>query len=187
MAKPPWLTLGLLGILLVLGGIFSIMAVSNQSDSEVVIEKIGEAEGRLMVDISGAVEKPGVYELKPDARVNEVLIMAGGLGKEADRDWVSQNLNLAAKVVDGQKIYIPNINESNKETPRSGLQGVSLKELINVNTASMSELDTLWGVGEVTAKKIIDNRPYGSVEELLTKKVLKSNVYEAVKDKVAVY
>jgi len=164
-----------------------MMVVSNQSQEEVVIEKAGEETGnRLVVDIGGEVENPGVYEMKADARVNEVLVMAGGLGKEADREWVEKNLNLAAKLTDGQKIYIPSTKEATKDAPSQG-EGTSFTNLININTASVAELDTLWGVGEVTAKKIIENRPYGSVEELLTKNALKSNVYEAVKDKVSVY
>ena len=133
--------------------------------------------------------KPGVYELKGNARVNEALIAAGGLGEEADREWVEKNLNLAAKVTDGQKIYIPSEGETEKVAPLQG-KGTTLMtrlDLVNINTASSAELDTLWGVGEATAKKIIDSRPYGAVEELLTKKAVKNNVYEAIKDSVSVY
>ena len=189
-AKPVWLTLGLAGGLLLVVGVFSMVVISSRTGTdELVIQKAGETEelgGKLVVDVAGAVIKPGVYELKVDARVNEALIAAGGLGKEADREWVEKNLNLAAKVTDGQKIYIPS-NKDNKDSPRSTLQGLSLKEKINVNTASIAELDTLWGVGEATAKKIIDSRPYGAIEELLTKKAVKNNVYEAIKDKITTY
>jgi len=192
-AKPLWLTLGLTGGLLIAIGVFSVVVISGRTGAEeLVIQKAGESGesgGKLLVDVAGAVMKPGVYELKGNARVNEALIAAGGLGEEADREWVEKNLNLAAKVTDGQKIYIPSREESNtnKDSPRSTLQGLSLKEKININTASSAELDTLWGVGEATAKKIIDSRPYGAVEELLTKKAVKNNVYEAIKDSVSVY
>ena len=192
-AKPLWLTLGLTGGLLIAIGVFSVVIISGRTGGEdLVIQKAGEAEelgSKLVADVAGAVMKPGVYELKGNARVNEALIAAGGLGEEADREWVEKNLNLAAKVTDGQKIYIPSREESNtnKDSPRSTLQGLSLKEKININTASSAELDTLWGVGEATAKKIIDSRPYGAVEELLTKKAVKNNVYEAIKDSVSVY
>lgn len=192
-AKPLWLTLGLTGGLLIAIGVFSVVVISGRTGAEeLVIQKAGESGesgGKLLVDVAGAVIKPGVYELKAGARINEALIAAGGLGEEADREWVEKNLNLAAKVTDGQKIYIPSREESNtnKDSPRSTLQGLSLKEKININTASSAELDTLWGVGEATAKKIIDSRPYGAVEELLTKKAVKNNVYEAIKDSVSVY
>ena len=191
--RPYLVTLGLLGGLLLVVGVFSVVVISSRTGGEeLVIQKAGESGesgGKLLVDVAGAVIKPGVYELKAGARINEALIAAGGLGEAADREWVEKNLNLAAKVTDGQKIYIPSREESNtnKDSPRSTLQGLSLKEKININTASSAELDTLWGVGEATAKKIIDSRPYGAVEELLTKKAVKNNVYEAIKDSVSVY
>ena len=191
--RPYLVTLGLLGGLLLVVGVFSVVVISSRTGGEdLVIQKASEAEelgSKLVADVAGAVIKPGVYELKAGARINEALIAAGGLGEAADREWVEKNLNLAAKVTDGQKIYIPSREESNtnKDSPRSTLQGLSLKEKININTASSAELDTLWGVGEATAKKIIDSRPYGAVEELLTKKAVKNNVYEAIKDSVSVY
>jgi len=191
--RPYLVTLGLLGGLLLVVGVFSVVVISSRTGGEdLVIQKAGEAEelgSKLVADVAGAVMKPGVYELKGNARVNEALIAAGGLGEEADREWVEKNLNLAAKVTDGQKIYIPSEGETEKVAPLQG-KGTTLMtrlDLVNINTASSAELDTLWGVGEATAKKIIDSRPYGAVEELLTKKAVKNNVYEAIKDSVSVY
>lgn len=187
--KPLWLTLGLAGGLLIVIGVLSVVVISSRPGTEeLVIQKAGEEiQTNIYVDVGGAVEKPGVYQLQSSSRVNEALVIAGGLGEEADREWVERNLNLAAKVTDGQKIYIPSLKEANKDSPRSTLQGLSLKEKININKATAAELDTLWGVGEATAKKIIDSRPYGAIEELLTKKAVKNNVYEAIKDSVSVY
>lgn len=191
--RPYLVTLGLAGGLLMVVGVFSMVVISSRPGTEeLVIQKAGEEiQTNIYVDVGGAVEKPGVYQLQSSSRVNEALVIAGGLGEDADREWVERNLNLAAKVTDGQKIYIPSQGESgkvapNKDTP-SQSKGVSFSEKINVNTASSAELDTLWGVGEVTAKKIIDSRPYGAIEELLTKKAVKSNVYEAIKDKITTY
>ena len=191
--RPYLVTLGLLGGLLLVVGVFSVVVISSRTGGEdLVIQKASEAEelgSKLVADVAGAVIKPGVYELKAGARINEALIAAGGLGEEADREWVEKNLNLAAKVTDGQKIYIPSEGETEKVAPLQG-KGTTLMtrlDLVNINTASSAELDTLWGVGEATAKKIIDNRPYGAVEELLTKKAVKNNVYEAIKDSVSVY
>ena len=187
--RPYLATLALAGGLLMVVGVLSVVVISGRTGGEeLVIQKAGEADelqSKLVVDVGGAVIKPGVYELKGGVRVNEALIAAGGLGETADREWVEKNLNLAAKVTDGQKIYIPSKN-SNKDGPL--YKGPSfVTDKININSASIAELDTLWGVGEATAKKIIDNRPYGAVEELLTKKAVKSNVYEAIKDSVSVY
>ena len=102
---------------------------------------------------------------------------------------MEKNLNLAQKLVDGAKIYIPERGEtdSNKDSPRSSLQGESLQGRININTAGSAELDTLYGVGPATAEKIIQNRPYGAVEELLSKKAVKSNVYESIKNQITVF
>src|SRR3989344_1087747 len=76
---------------------------------------------------------------------------------------------------------IPNSQNSNNE-----ILGV-LDNLININTASQSELESLWGIGPVYAQNIIEQRPYSSVEELLTKKIIKQNVYDRVKDQISVY
>lgn len=189
--RPYLLTLGLLGGLLLAVGVLSVVVISSRTGAEeLVIQKAGEEiQTNIFIDVGGAVIKPGVYELKTGVRVNEALIAAGGLGEEADREWVEKNLNLAQKVTDGQKIYIPSRGESEKVAP-SQSKGATLMtrfDLVNINSASVAELDTLWGVGEATAKKIIDNRPYGAVEELLTKKAVKNNVYEAIKDSVSVY
>ncbi len=115
-----------------------------------------------------------------------------GLPEKADRNWVEKNLNLAAKLSDGAKIYIPKLGELQNNTTNF-VQGISSEgnvtgsnSLINVNTVSASELDTLHGVGPVTAQKIISNRPYQSVDELLSKKSVNSKVFSQIKDKVSV-
>ena len=187
-AKPYWLTVGLAGILLLVVGLFSAMLISNKATDKGVEIVEQEKEVDVYVDVAGAVMKPGLYKLSLGARMNDALVAAGGLGEKADREWLNKNLNLAAKIVDGTKIYIPFSGEGNSNKDRPSYdKGLSLTDKININTASSAELDTLWGVGPATAEKIISSRPYGSVEELLTKKVVKSNVYETIKEKVAVY
>ena len=191
--KPYLATIGLVGLLMVVGGVVSMAVMGGGgSDSGVEIMSVSElteGEGKIFIDVGGAVIKPGVYQLESGSRINDGLVAAGGLSGEADRDWVSKNLNLAMKLVDGQKLYIPQENTTLRQgyEGQGGVAGSSITSLININSASVSELDTLWGVGEATAKKIIEGRPYGSVEELLTKKIVKSNVYEAIKDEVSVY
>lgn len=143
----------------------------------------------LAVDVEGALIKPGVYKLPDNSRVQDGLIAAGGLSGNADREWVEKNLNLALKLTDGAKIYIPKIGEkvqgvSNSSTDQSIGGGSSL---ININSASSSDLDTLSGVGPATAQKIIDGRPYNDLQELLNKKVVSSKVFEKIKDKITIY
>jgi len=130
----------------------------------------------VTVEISGNVLKPGVYQLEIGARVDDLLIKADGLSAAADRDWVAKNLNRAAKVSDGQKVYIPSKgNGGNKGTP----------SLTNLNSASLKELDALPGIGGTRAQSIITGRPFSSVEELLTRKILPKSVYEKVKGAIA--
>lgn len=112
------------------------------------------------------------------------MIAAGGLSARADREWVAKNLNLAMKLTDGAKVYVPAFGE-NAGAPGSSEALVS--GTININTGSASELDGLPGVGPVTAQKIIDNRPYSSVQDLLSKKAVNQKVFDNIKDKISVF
>jgi competence protein ComEA len=188
--RPYLVSVGLLGVFLLGVGVLSAVLIANKSVSSgvevMLVDEETRGSGEVFVDVGGAVEKPGVYSLKSDSRINDVLVLAGGFSDKADNNWVSKNLNLAQKVVDGQKLYIPFEGESSKDAPLQS-KGTSLTDKININSASISNLDTLWGVGEATAKKIVEGRPYGSIDELLTRKIVKANVYEEIKDEISVY
>jgi len=149
----------------------------------------GGGEGEIVVDVGGAVEKPGVYRLVKEMRVGEAIVRAGGLSAEADRVWVTRYVNLASPLTDGGKIYIPYAGEEglgDQESDKMGeTMGVSQAK-INLNTASREELDGLWGIGEARAETIISNRPYSRVEELVSKAGIPSNVYERIKNEVVV-
>ncbi|MBI4009390.1 helix-hairpin-helix domain-containing protein [Candidatus Roizmanbacteria bacterium] len=144
---------------------------------------------KIIVDLSGAVEKPDVYEVSSGARLKDILILAGGLSLEADRIFFSKNFNLAKTLSDQDKIYIPTYEEvevgnikQNIQTFQNEQQTLGASTGIKINNASLESLDGLPGVGKVTAQKIIQNRPYGSVDELLTKKVVGKSVFEKIKD-----
>jgi competence protein ComEA len=181
------------GVVLIGVGILGIRLSGLQEEPEVEIleaEETMEAE-TIIVEVAGEITKPGVYELKGGSRIGDLLTLAGGFGAEADREWVAKNINLAQKLIDGTKIFIPP-----KKSQTSGVnpqilgenQGVDfLASKININIASLTELDSLWGVGEVTAKKIVEGRPFERPEQLLEKKIVKSNVWEKIKDQVTVY
>lgn len=184
---------GFVGVVLLLGGVASsgiipktfVKSTTNAKNNSFVAQS-----SSVKVDVSGEVAKPGVYTLPPGARVEEAIKSAGGVTESADPVYVTKNLNLAQKVVDGMKIYIPRANEAGNSA-QSSVQGVSAGSgqtiTININSASLAELDKLPGVGEVTAQKIIDGRPYGSIEELFTKKSVNRSVYEKIKNQVSVY
>ena len=142
-------------------------------------------EAKLVVDIEGAVNKPGVYELQLGSRTKDVLVIAGGYTEKADREYCEKTLNLASPLKDGQKIYIPFVSD----TPASAgyFEANNGSKLININTASESELDTLWGIGDARIESIVKNRPYGNLEELVTKKVFTKQILEKNSDKITVF
>ena len=190
---------GLLGLILILGGIFLTLKSSQSEDKIEIIPASSETNTnqKIKADIEGAVIRPGVYELNFGSRVNDLLIMAGGLSAEADREWVQMTLNLAQKLTDGMKIYVPDKKEAGSVKLEAGtgitevgsgtVIGQQTSTKININTASATELDTLYGVGPVTAQKIIDNRPYQAIEDLINKKVVNKNVFEKIKSLITVF
>lgn len=118
----------------------------------------------VIVDVKGAVKKPGIYELDPTARVMDAITLAGGYISTADRDGI----NLAAKVQDEMVIYVPKKGE-NQDNPiiQSPLATSQEKQdgadseggtVVNINTADESQLQTLSGIGPSKAKAIISYR-----------------------------
>lgn len=184
--------------LAVLGYGLYIAMVPEPARVEIISEaQNGDSDSRengstIYVDVAGAVEKPGVYKIPSGARIGDAIVSAGGLSEQADREWVARTMNLAQEVKDGGKIYIPaNLQIGGSDDQLVGLSegqvAGSMTGLININTASVSELDSLWGIGEARAKAIIENRPYGDIGELVDKAGIPQNVYEAIKDKISVY
>jgi competence protein ComEA len=180
------LGLSLVGGVLMIGGLLSsgLLQKTFVQQSPSQTSSLGQSVigKRIKVDISGAVLTPGVYELPSDARVEQVIEAAGGLTMDADPKYISKSLNLAQRVSDGLKIYIPPVGES------GGVAGASTESegVISLNDSSLSTLEKLPGVGPATAQKIIDGRPYSSIEDLLIKKVIGRGVYEKIKDKVSI-
>jgi len=179
------LGLGLIGLILVGIGTLAMRQLGGSSSDTVEILTVEEETGvTIFADLEGAVEKPGVYELPGDARINDLLIRAGGLSAAADREWVAKNINLAQKLTDGAKIYVPSQQE---QTGQIAGSSTAKSSLVNINTASASQLDSLWGIGSKRAEDIISNRPYQTIEELKTKAGIPSNVYERIKEEVTLY
>jgi len=190
----------LTGLILVAIGLFLYKSGFLGSSNNIeVIEDITQSQedgSKIYVEVAGAVEKPGVFAMQNGDRINDLLVASGGFSADADREWVEKTVNRAAILTDGQKVYIPHQNE---QSSVMSAKDVSFDEnsskntnniqtyMININTASQSELESLRGIGPVTGKNIIDHRPYSDVSELLSRGVLKKNVYEDNKDKMTVY
>lgn len=94
---------------------------------------------------------------------------------------------MAQKISDGSKIYVPSQGENEANVQTGQVSGVSTQAKININTASQSELEALPGIGPVTASKIISDRPYQKIEELISKKVVSRSVYDKIKDSLTLY
>ncbi|MDH7475893.1 MAG: helix-hairpin-helix domain-containing protein [Microgenomates group bacterium] len=157
------------------------------------------SDNKIIIDIAGAVEAPGVYEVTEGARLKDVILLAQGLSSECDLGFFNRNFNQSRFVFDQEKIYIPSVAEINSgifyevqksinylspNSPNNNLMSSSDEEKISLNNGSIEELDTLPGVGKITAQRIIDNRPYKTLEEILTKKVVSQKVYDQIKSLV---
>ena len=129
----------------------------------------GGARGRALVHVAGAVRRPGVYRLRAGARVVDAVERAGGARPRADLSAV----NLAAEVEDGRQVLVPRRGASaavGVAGAPPGTPGIAPAAPIDLNTATLAQLDTLDGVGPVTAQRILEYRQehggFGSVEEL---------------------
>ncbi|OGV96968.1 hypothetical protein A2W24_02475 [Microgenomates group bacterium RBG_16_45_19] len=183
--------LGAAGIFLMVLGL-ATMLQEKQKDQVVVSNQAELPQGQvrqIVVDVGGAVVKPGVYQLNEGARVAEAVALAGGLTAEADTAWISRVLNQAEVVKDGQKIYLPLAGQETSQVlgQSDEVTGGTGGGLVNVNSASLSQLDSLWGIGAVRAEAIVANRPYASLEELVSKAKLPQDVIEKNEGKISVY
>ncbi len=185
--------LSLVGIVLIIGGIFSSNLASLPSIKPKASPKVYPKQSivdpskltDLKVDISGAIKAPGVYTLTTSSRVEDLIKQSGGFLNTANAEFIAKSLNLSQKLADGMKIYIPFEGETGTVlAANSNNTNTSNIILIGINTATASQLDTLPAVGSVTAQKIIDNRPYSDISELLSKKVVGKSTFEKIKDLV---
>jgi competence protein ComEA len=140
----------------------------------------------LIVDVAGAVKEPGVYEFAEGDRVIDAIERAGGSLPKAELSL----LNLAAPLADGTQILVPKAGPTAVSGVPGGTTPGSSGGLINVNTASATELETLSGIGEVLAATIIEyrtqNGPFASVEELMDVSGIGPATLDEIRDQVTV-
>lgn len=188
----------LLGIIFVLLGLFIFKnSFFTNNNLEIVDEDQKEDNtSQIVVEIVGEILKPGVYKLNGNSRIEDLLIASGGLSQDADRNWMEKSLNRAAKLSDGQKIYIPSVNEQfNVLSAKDGgtYQNISSdfsnqgSGFIDINSATQKELESLNGIGPVYGQRIIEQRPYSSIEEIVSKAQIPQKTFEKIKDQIIVY
>ncbi|MDY6080085.1 MAG: ComEA family DNA-binding protein [Ezakiella sp.] len=156
------------------------MSEDELEQEDTIEEKSEKKDELLIVHVSGSVKRAGVYQLEKDKRIIDAIEKAGGMLEEADSDV----LNLAEKIKDGMKIYVPKKGE--KPTTSTNLKSQSY---IDLNLAEKEELMTLPGVGEKTADKIIAYReaqPFEKVDDLLKVSGFGKKKMEALKGLIAV-
>lgn len=197
------IALGVLVIAIVAGAAYAYARSLPKSAPESVASPIptAEATGSLepgssaavFVHVAGAVNRPGVYELPAGARVIDGVDAAGGARPDADLS----SINLARALTDGERVYIPRRGEVPPASvappdPSGGGGGGSsnVSGKVNINTASVSELEQLPGIGEVIAQRIVDYRtqhgPYKTVRDLLKVEGIGEKKFESIKDHVTV-
>lgn len=188
----------ILTIALIIAVISLTIFLKSQEDSSssIIFQKTeNQSSTKIYVDVSGSVNKPDLYEATNNTRLKELIQKAGGLSDNADKDFFNRNFNLARIVVDQEKIYIPSVWEVQNgyftENPQTlnylyplvnNQKSLTNDSLININSASIEELDALPGIGKITAQKIIDNRPFKALEELIDKKIVNKSVFENIKN-----
>lgn len=203
----------LIMISVILGSVIFIIYKNNQNDKEEVVEIFKEdtkeedkkeeentSIKKITVDIKGMVNNPGVYEVDSDSRINDVIALAGGLKEGAD----TSNINLAKIVSDEMTIIVYSTEEVLEKFKQEvcicncpyivndACIGVDNNDnnLININTASIEELTTLTGIGDVKAEAIIKYRnevgKFKTKEEILNVDGIGESLFEKIKDDITV-
>lgn len=168
----------------------------NTEQSNIMEEYMEEEVKTITIHIVGCVENEGLVVLEEGSRVADAIEKAGGATLDADLS----KINLAYKLSDGQKIYIPSINEDEVNeyvTEEIGnniiiedTKNIGGSEMVNINTANQSELETLPGIGPSTALKIIEHREqngkFDKIEDITNVKGIGDSKYESIKDLIEV-
>lgn len=186
---------------IIIGGIIILFGVigyfydgsnssSNNNDDKSKFKAEDSTEStvkrKIFVHVDGAVNKPGLYEFNNSDRVDDALKKAGNIVKDADL----KNVNLAEKLEDEMKIYIPMKNIENENNSLIENSNNESTDLINLNSASKEELMTLLGIGDSKASAIIEyreNTNFSKIEDLLNVSGIGEKTFEKLKEFISIY
>ena len=204
----------IIGIIIAVGIIaFYVYSKDNNyeeiSTEEIMVKNETQTEEttdteKIVVHIMGAVKNEGIVELEEKSRVADAIEKAGGVTENA----YMKDINLATKLEDGMKIYIPTkeeaelekkngsysynsgINSDANNSEKNNTSGKNISSKVNINTATKEELDTLPGIGESTATKIMnyreENGKFKSIEEIKEVSGIGDSKYEQIKDLIEI-
>ncbi|UQS86468.1 helix-hairpin-helix domain-containing protein [Nicoliella spurrieriana] len=183
-------------------GIENSNSTNTESTSVVSVSSSASSDGKLVVDIKGAVKHPGIYKVDVDTRVSNLVDLAGGFSKSADH----KNVNLAQRLNDQQVIYIPikgevkgnrhlnqsmdsNISNGQSQLDSSSNSGDNNGK-ININTADKEQLQTINGIGEKKAENIISYRQekgnFKSIDDIKNTDGIGDKMFENIKNSITV-
>jgi competence protein ComEA len=181
-----------------------LVFVSRAPAGQPIVLQPAPTKAPIAVHVTGAVPRPGLYEFAEGARVQDAIDAAGGLLASANSDA----LNLAALLSDGQQLNVPyksgeapQQQEEEEDDTSLNLPGASNEntqpdpsssggERININTATLEELDSLPGIGPTLAQRIIDyrteNGPFTAIEDIMDVSGIGPVIFENIKDLITV-
>lgn len=183
-------------IIIVVIYIFSIKPQTNKNYENLEIEDVSKTEEKveitkIKVHIAGSVVTEGIIELEEGARVADAIKEAGGTTADAN----TKKINLAQKLQDGQKIYIPNQNETEEDIMENLGETIEENRInssskVNINTATQTELELLSGIGPSIASKIIsyrkENGKFKTIEDIKNVPGIGEAKFNSIQDQITV-
>lgn len=176
-----------IGLVLFSGGIVYLITLVNQRTTSSIVSSTSAdrhtqaSPATITVTITGAIKHPGVYKISINTLLVDLIQKAGGFGNHPDHFKIAQDLNLASSLTDGQHVFIPTISSSSLTSVSNP---AATKNKISINTASLTELDALEGIGEKRAGDIVAGRPYQSIDDLITQKIITATLLEKIKTQI---
>ena len=145
----------------------------------------------VVVDVAGAVARPGLVRLPAGSRIGDAILASGGYAPTADLDAAAVALNLAEPLTDGTKVLVPSLGASAAEAAPAGVDAGSTASggRMDLNAATSAELEDLPGIGPVTAGRIVEARaqaPFSSVDELRSRGLVGESTFGKLRDLVTV-
>lgn len=180
------LKLVFLTVIVIISCIISVYLQKKEISNIKINDKEFKSEyGKISIYLSGAVNNSGIYNFKEGTRLEEALNMIGGIKSDAD----ISKINLSKVLYDSEKIVIPYIQEEKIELDNNNEVNNSDSEKININDSNEEQLMTLPGVGEATAKKIIEYRKNGNfetIEDIKNVSGIGDSKFDKIRDKITV-